>query len=161
MTPPLHQQRRAAAKGRARAHYLTWQLLAGGARDQDRGPKLLQTVCTGRERRFVIVGEGLSRAGGWAGGALLRPAVFFEGPVAVAQRAHLPRLQPARDAVEVKCVVCEEAMGRRGWKMSSRRRSQGGTDASEDALQEPHATEDSSVLAEAWFAWHSMPRIGK
>eukprot|EP00307_Rebecca_sp_RCC1486_P012343 CAMPEP_0119434086 /NCGR_PEP_ID=MMETSP1335-20130426/50488_1 /TAXON_ID=259385 /ORGANISM="Chrysoculter rhomboideus, Strain RCC1486" /LENGTH=371 /DNA_ID=CAMNT_0007459937 /DNA_START=234 /DNA_END=1349 /DNA_ORIENTATION=+ len=56
-------------------------------------------------------------------------AVLLELPVAVVEWAHLPRLQPAADAVEMERVVAT-----------------------------PHATVHSSEVADAWLAWHSMHR---
>jgi len=32
--------------------------------------------------------------------------VLLELPIAIVERAHLPRLEPTRDAVEVECVLC-------------------------------------------------------
>lgn len=62
-------------------------------------------------------------------------------PVAVAQRAHLARLQPARDAVKVEGVVCEAGA-------EARRRARGRASARETAR-----VRQSCALGAAPLAW--------
>jgi hypothetical protein len=74
------------------------------------------------------------------------PTVFLELPVAVVQRAHLSCLEPSRDAVEVEGVLRVLAMV---FVLPS---------CSKRTLQMPQATVHSSLVADAWLAWHSMHR---
>jgi hypothetical protein len=71
--------------------------------------------------------------------------VLLELPVPVVQRADLARLEPSRDAVEVERMLVDVS---HVWR----------TVRHALTLQMPQATVHSSLVAEAWFAWHSMQR---
>lgn len=85
----------------------------------------------------------------------LSPNVL-EVPHAVVQRAHLARLQPARYAVEVECMLetrqathCAPVSARSGDSRVHRRARR--------TLHTPRAIVHSSFVDDSWFAWHSMP----
>jgi hypothetical protein len=75
------------------------------------------------------------------------PAVLLELPVAVVERADLSCLEPSRDAVEVEGMLQPMLATMRSSSCGQRL-----------TLQIPHATVHSSLVAEAWLAWHSMQR---
>jgi hypothetical protein len=75
------------------------------------------------------------------------PTILLELPVSVVERADLASLEPSRNAVEVECVLQRRvSRAAAGLGMPQLR-----------TLQIPQATVHSSLVAEAWFAWHSMP----
>jgi hypothetical protein len=73
-------------------------------------------------------------------------AVLLELPVSVVKGADLSCLEPSRDAVEVEGVLLLISLARE--PRSCRERT----------LQMPQATVHSSLVADAWLAWHSMHR---
>jgi hypothetical protein len=75
------------------------------------------------------------------------PTILLELPVSVVERADLASLEPSRDAVEVESVLQHRV----------RRAAAGFRVPQLRTLQIPQATVHSSLVAEAWFAWHSMP----
>ncbi len=87
---------------------------------------------------------------------MLLAAILLELPVAVVERTDLAGLQPPRDAVEVEGVLSQT----RRQPMSSLSLSLWqACPAGVLTLQIPQATVHSSLVAEAWLAWHSMPAV--
>ena len=77
---------------------------------------------------------------------------LLQFPFTVVERADVSRLQPSRDAVEVERVLRSPRV--RYWK------KEGEGSQEKDrmlTLQMPHAALHSSLVAETWFAWQSMP----
>lgn len=79
-------------------------------------------------------------------------AVLLELPLSVVQWAHLARLQPTRDAVEMEGVLKGK---RKEWVLFGLANEFQGICLT---LQTPQATVHSSLVADAWLAWHSMHR---
>jgi hypothetical protein len=78
--------------------------------------------------------------------------VLLQFPFTIIERAYVPCFEPAGDAVEVECVlfVCLVGGGCIGVGVG-REEDWGRT------LQIPHAALHSSLVADTWFAWQSMP----
>lgn len=82
------------------------------------------------------------------GGCLV--TVLLEFPLPIVQRTDLARFEPAWDAVEVEGVL-------KGHKIQSPERINIFSRPLL-TLHTPQATVHSSLVAEAWLAWHSMQR---
>ena len=71
--------------------------------------------------------------------------VFLKFPLAIVQRTNLTCFQPPRDAMKVKCL-----------KRKTTSKARENHQSSLTWLHTPQATVHSSVVAAAWFAWHSI-----
>lgn len=78
------------------------------------------------------------------------PTVLLEFPVTIIEGAHLAGLEPSRNAVEVESML--------GWLATMGTGMLFESVSIQHTLQMPHATVHSSLVADAWLAWHSMPR---
>lgn len=79
------------------------------------------------------------------------PSVLLEFPITVVEWADLTCLEPPRDAMEVEGVLQTEVWSVSYDESQTHHAGEGPT------LQIPQATVHSSLVADAWFAWHSMP----
>jgi hypothetical protein len=91
----------------------------------------------------------------WQGSIILHvttsTTVLLELPVPVVEWTDLARLQPPRNAVEVESMLYDVTVS-----CGLFRRGCGGVRVSR-TLHIPQATVHSSLVADDWLAWHSMP----
>lgn len=78
-----------------------------------------------------------------------RRNALLELPFTIIKRTYIARLEPAWDTVEMECVLWKQW---RWWDLKESLNNDRLT------LQIPHAALHSSVDADTWFAWQSMPK---
>lgn len=78
-----------------------------------------------------------------------RRNTLLELPFTIIQRTYIARLEPTWDTVEMESVLWKEW---RGWDLKE------SSSSDKLTLQIPHAALHSSVDADTWFAWQSIPK---
>lgn len=76
--------------------------------------------------------------------------ILLQLPFTIVERTDVSCLQPSRDAMEMESVLVQSYI-----RSCTAKKRKGLT------LQIPHAALHSSLVAETWLAWQSIPEIAK